>query len=222
MRPGPSLDASRATYHGQVSSERFQALYPRVRLEALTDGIYAVAMTLLVLDVRLPEDFRPGSAAQLLQGLTDLWPKVFPYLLSFGVLGLRWLAAVQTRSRAELLGGAYIRWWLLHLLLITCVPFTTIVVGRYASLAPAVWLYAGNIGLLAAASWWQLNLLPDVDDDRHLRGRQVPSLLLLGSAVVCIVWSLFDSPHALWAFVLNLAGPALRRRSRSFDARVAP
>jgi uncharacterized membrane protein len=44
-------------------------MFSRARLDALSDGIFAVAMTLLVLDVRLPEDFRPHDAAELLAGL---------------------------------------------------------------------------------------------------------------------------------------------------------
>jgi uncharacterized membrane protein len=199
----------------EMPNVRPRALYPRARLDALTDGIYAVAMTLLVLVIRLPDDFHPGNPAQLSQGLIDLWPKVFPYFLSFGVLGLRWLAAVRASTEAELLGGAYIVWWMLSLLLITCVPFTTIVVGRYASLAPAVWLYAGNIALLAVASWCQLKSLPKEEAIHHVRARQTSVLLLLASAVACIVCSLFAPSHALWAFMLNAVGPALARRSEA-------
>ena len=46
-------------------------------------------MTLLVLDVRLPEDFAPRDANDLLKGLLGLAPKFLPYVLSFAVLGLR-------------------------------------------------------------------------------------------------------------------------------------
>jgi uncharacterized membrane protein len=186
-------------------------------VDALTDGIYAVAMTLLVLDVRLPDNFHPSNSAQLSQGLIDLWPKVFPYFLSFGVLGLRWLAAVRSRTEAELLNGAYIAWWMLSLLLITCVPFTTIVVGRYASFAPAIWLYAGNIALLAVASWCQLRLLADARDTDHAQSRQISVLLLIASAMACIVCSFVEPKHALWAFMLNLVGPALARRSAASE-----
>jgi hypothetical protein len=45
----------------------------------LSDGIFGVAMTLLILDVRLPDDFRPRDGAELLQGLVELWPKFLPY-----------------------------------------------------------------------------------------------------------------------------------------------
>jgi uncharacterized membrane protein len=75
-------------------------MYPKARLDALSDGIFAVAMTLLVLDVRLPEDFHPRDAAELLAGLGSLWPKILPYVLSFGVLGLRWLANLELRTSA--------------------------------------------------------------------------------------------------------------------------
>jgi len=66
------------------------------------------------------------------------------------VLGLRWLSNVEVRSRAEYVGHEYVNWWLLYLLLITCVPFTTIIAGRFAHHAPAIWLYAGHTLLIAA------------------------------------------------------------------------
>ena len=60
---------------GKRMAERF---YPRARLDALNDAVFGVAMTLLVLDLRLPEDFRAHSAQELLDGLRALWPKFFP------------------------------------------------------------------------------------------------------------------------------------------------
>ena len=183
-------------------------------MDALTDGIYAVAMTLLVLDMRLPDDFRPDGASAMLEGLLGLWPKFMPYLLSFTVLGLRWLSSIQVRSRAEAQGGgSFVAWWLLHLLLITCVPFTTIVVGRFGHFAPAVWLYAGNTLLIAIASWQMLALTPELEHDHHLRSRQVSLLLLLASALLCICWSFVNPHQALWALALNLATPAVSRLS---------
>ena len=56
------------------------------------------------------------------------------------MLGFRWLSNIQVRSRGELVGREYVNWWLLYLLLITCVPFTTIIIGRFGTLAPAIWL----------------------------------------------------------------------------------
>jgi len=179
----------------------------------MTDGIYSVAMTLLVLDVRLPDNFHPADAEQLVQGLLNMWPKVLPYVLSFVVLGLRWLAGVQLRSKAELLSAAYIRWWLLYLLLITCVPFTTILVGRFGVFAPAIWLYAGNTALIAIVCWRLMKLTPEIENEHHVYGRQLSLILLFMSALLCIGWSFISPQHALWGLLLNLAAPVAMRRS---------
>ena len=61
-------------------------MFAKSRLDALHDGIFSVAMTLLVLDVRLPEDFHPRDAAELTSAIGNLWPKFLPYLLSFTII----------------------------------------------------------------------------------------------------------------------------------------
>ena len=129
-------------------------MFSKARIDTLRDGIFAVAMTLLILDIRLPDDFRPADGSEFLQGLAALWPKFLPYVLSFGLLGLRWLSNIEIRSRAEFVNREYTNWWLLYLLLITCVPFSTIVVGRFAHFPPAIWLYAGHTLLIAAVGLW--------------------------------------------------------------------
>ncbi len=92
-----------------------------------------------------------------------LWPKFLPYFISFFVLGLRWMANVQVEIKGELVSASFARWWLVSLFLITCVPFTTIVFGRFPGEAPAIWLYAGNTALIAAVSARMLALLPDLE-----------------------------------------------------------
>jgi hypothetical protein len=69
------------------------------------------------------------------------------------VFGLRWINSVQTRTRSEGFGRTHCRWWLVYLLLVTCVPFTTIVIGRFAGLSPTIWLYAGNMALIGIVSF---------------------------------------------------------------------
>jgi uncharacterized membrane protein len=125
-------------------------VYPKARIDALTDGIFAVAMTLLALDLKLPHELHPADSRALLDALRGLWPKFFPYLLSFYVLGTSWLSLIRLRSRGEFVDRHYASWCLAHLLLATGLPFSTTVVGRFASQAPAVWLYAANMAALAA------------------------------------------------------------------------
>ena len=109
----------------------------KARLDALTDGIFAVAMTILILDVRLPDDFHPADTNALLRAIRDLWPKFVPYLISFFVLGNNWLASIQLKSGEEFVSRSYAARSLLYLVLATCLPFSTTVLGRFGNLAPA-------------------------------------------------------------------------------------
>jgi uncharacterized membrane protein len=194
-------------------------MFSKARLDTLSDGIFGVAMTLLILDVRLPENFHPRDGGELLRGLADLWPKFLPYLLSFGVLGLRWLANTELRSRAEYVSREYANWWLLYLLLITCVPFSTIVVGNFASLPPAIWLYAGHTLLIAAVGMRLVAVTPDLEQGDHLRHRQLSAKLLIASSLLAIALSFVNSRMALWALALNLIAPLLKKWSQRPELR---
>ena len=188
-------------------------MFSKARLDTLSDGIFGVAMTLLILDVRLPDDFHPKDGAELLQGLAGLWPKFLPYVLSFGVLGLRWLSNVEVRSRAEYVNREYVNWWLLYHFLITCVPFTTIVVGRFAHFAPAIWLYAGHTLLIALVGLRLVSITPHLEMGDHLRHRQISGIVLIVSSLLAIGLSFVNSRVALWALALNFATPLFRRWS---------
>ena len=135
-------------------------------------------------------------------------------MISFLVLGLRWLSTIQVRSRAESFEREYVMWWLFYLLLITCVPFSTIVVGRFASFAPAIWLYAANTILVAAVSFRMMALTPEIEQGHHLRERAASLVLLIVSSLLAVAWSFYSPHQALWAFALNLAAPWLARRGR--------
>ena len=185
--------------------------YPKARIDALSDGVFAVAMTLLVLDLHLPDALAP-DAPHLAAALVDLWPKFAAYALSFAILGMRWLSNAQVTSRAEHFSGSYLAWWLFYLLLITCVPFTTTLVGRFAGLAPATWLYAANTGLLAVAAGRMAALTPELHDPLLMRRRQWGLAVLLASALLCFGLSFVLPKLALWAFALNFIAPALTRR----------
>jgi uncharacterized membrane protein len=194
-------------------------MFSKARLDTLSDGIFGVAMTLLILDVRLPADFQPRDSADLLRGIAGLWPKFLPYLLSFGVLGLRWLSNIEVRSRAQFVGREYVNWWLLYLLLITCVPLSTMIVGRYAHLPPAIWLYAGHTLLIAAVGLRLVAVTPELELGVHLRRRQISAAVLMVSSLLAIAISFVDPELALWALALNFAVPLLRNWSDRMASR---
>ena len=128
------------------------------RIEALSDGIFAFAMTLLVLDIKMPK--LPETAVQaglLVPSLFILWPKFFSYFMSFVILGVFWVAH---HGYAHFLKRTD-RWllWsnLLFLLLIVCVPFSTDLIGDYPGQKVAVMIYGSNIAALSLTlylQWW--------------------------------------------------------------------
>ncbi len=194
-------------------------MYPKARLDALSDSIFGVAMTLLVLDVRLPDTFQAHDAAELLQGLRGLTPKFLPYLLSFLVLGLRWLSNIHLRSKEESCSRKYAEWWLGYHLAITCVPLTTIVVGRFAEFAPAIWLYAGNTILISIVSFRLMALTPSFERRDHLHERQISLAMLIATSLLVVGWSFVSPAQSLWLFALNYASPLINRWIRAVRRR---
>jgi uncharacterized membrane protein len=66
--------------------------HPNARLEALSDGVFAIAMTLLVLDLRLPSPETLTSSMALWAALRHLAPEAFAFILSFAVILITWVS----------------------------------------------------------------------------------------------------------------------------------
>jgi uncharacterized membrane protein len=185
-------------------------MIPKSRLDALTDGVFAVAMTLLVIDLRLPQNFHPANASELLHGLAGLWNQALVYVISFYVLSLRWTELVRKSPRNEMVSERYTKWALVHLLPVTLVPFTTTVVAGYVSLAPAIWLYATNIILFALVTI-RMNTIAQSDKDRgSLLEDQLGLVVLIVASVLTIVASFVVPKWAMLAYLVNLVDKPLR------------
>jgi uncharacterized membrane protein len=78
------------------SPERFWI--SRARLEALVDGIFAIAMTLLILEIRVPDLEERRSAEGLLRAIVHLGPALFSYVLSFSMLAIFWYRSARGRE----------------------------------------------------------------------------------------------------------------------------
>lgn len=191
-------------------------MIPKPRLDALTDGVFAVAMTLLVIDLRVPDSFAPKDAGELLHYLARIWNQVLVYVVSFYVLSLQWIGAVRIRPAGEEISEQYTRWTMTYLLLITFVPFSTMVVGRYISLPPAIWLYAGNIILLALVAIRMVALSKSDQASLALEDR-LGLLVLIAASLLTVLLSLIIPRWAMLGYLLNLADKPLHwllRRNR--------
>ena len=124
------------------------------RLEAFSDGVLAIAITLLVLDLRVPAH-EPGT---LLHALGLIWPSYLAYVASFFYIGVVWLNHHAAFTRIRMVDRGLLAANLLLLLFTSVLPFPTAVLAdsiRLGSLndqRAAIGLY-GLISTLMAASW---------------------------------------------------------------------
>ena len=123
------------------------------RLEAFSDGIFAIAITLLILEVRAPE---VHDARALWRALGAQWPSYLGYALSFLIIGIMWANHSHIFRLITRCDHTLSMLNLLLMMFIAFVPFPTAVLARNiadpATCGPAIILYSGSI-LLTAVPW---------------------------------------------------------------------
>ena len=120
------------------------------RLHALTDGVYAIAMTLLVLELHVPD---ARTSAELVAGVIAIAPNLFSFALGFAVLGTYWVGSAVNLSHLARVNRAVLFLNVLQLFFISLLPFTTALLGRYPDEAVAVILYALHLEALGLAQY---------------------------------------------------------------------
>jgi uncharacterized membrane protein len=104
---------------------------PRVRFDAFTDAVFAIAMTIMVLELRIPGISRTAPGDVLRQALFDAAPILIAYLLSFIVLSQLWINHSQVSRHSEYLSRVSGQLNLLFLLFVCLVPFPTSLMGEF-------------------------------------------------------------------------------------------
>jgi uncharacterized membrane protein len=119
----------------------------RARLDAISDGIFAVCMTLLVLTLAVPTLSDVGKTG-LTQALVNLLPGIVTYVMSFLTLGIFWVGQQTQLSQLERTDRDYTWIMLAFLLFVTLVPFSTALLARFYESRTALIEYWLNIVVL--------------------------------------------------------------------------
>jgi len=126
------------------------------RLAALSDGVFAVAMTLLLLDLRIPAREAIHSERDLLHAMTAFLPQLAVYLMSFLTLGIFWMGQ-QTQLNHLQRSDRNLSWLhLAFLFAVTLMPVSThflIEFAQYRSALLAYWLNILMLGTILYFSW---------------------------------------------------------------------
>src|SRR5262245_42506291 len=101
------------------------------RLEAFCDGVFAIALTLLIIEFHAPEPSAVRDSAALWSALSHLGPAVFAFLLSFVVILITWINHHNTLALVHRNSTAFMYANGLLLLAVVCIPFTTSLLGKF-------------------------------------------------------------------------------------------
>ena len=194
------------------------------RLIFFSDAIFAIVMTLLILEIRAPDNVPPDVAATEVPNLVwALWPKFFSYVLSFLVIGTYWIAHHQTFRYVRSYNRTLLWLNLVFLLSISFIPFPTDLLGEYGELRFSVIFYAASLGmarLLLAVVWWYIvagpirtgdELDPGMARYHFFRSLAIPALFFLSIGISLVS---VNAAVASWLllFVADVVMWRLQRR----------
>ena len=122
------------------------------RVVAFSDGVFAIAITLLVLSLQVPDSLDDFDGA-----LSDQLPELFAYAISFAVIGKFWLAHHRFYGSLARFDGTLMGLNLLYLAWVVLVPFSSDLLGNYGHEPISVIIYACN--MIAASATFQIQII---------------------------------------------------------------
>jgi uncharacterized membrane protein len=173
------------------------------RLAALSDGVFAFAMTVLALDLHVPAAFTIHSEAELGHSLVELSPRLLTYLMSFLTLGIFWVGQNTQHDLLERSERGYAWIHIAFLMAVTLVPFSTSLLAEFIAYRTALFVYWFNIAFLGAtllAGWYRARAqglvkrdAPEGTDSALVRRVVIAQILYAAAALLCVFsnyWSI--------------------------------
>lgn len=165
------------------------------RIEAFSDGVFAIAITLLVLDLNLPEG---TDDANLVDQIGSLWQDYLAFGLSFAIIGMYWISHHNMFRRIERFNVPLLWLNLLVLASVVFIPFPTRILSDFGDQSISIALYAGTLaftGLSSTVVWiyaYRSHLaVADItyDDYRLITRRMLaPTAVFVVTVPIAFVW----------------------------------
>lgn len=188
------------------------------RIETLVDGVFAIALTLLVLGITVPSVTNPTEAV-LYQSLVDLLPNFYGYFLSFCLLAVFWRINHSQFNRIKRADNTLLWITILWLVFVALVPFSAFFIGEYGNYQiPNIFfdLNLFAIGFLLFLNWYHAINRGLVDESEIKRGKSVlianlmlPVISLVAIGVTFLPF--FKEYSYGWSSLVYLAIPFLKR-----------
>lgn len=190
--------------------------FPKNRVEALTDGIFAIAMTLLVLSLDVPAGIQDSSNVAVMAMLADLAPDLYHYFLAFFILASFWIAHHAQMDRLRHIDRSFLWINIATLMFVTLVPFSVNLIGDYPDETFAAVAFEANLlilGLLFAAQWFYAvrdrRLVHPGTDVRpgNLRVMVVPAVSVVAILLALAGWTWSTALYAFIPLVMRFLPP---------------
>ena len=188
------------------------------RIVAFSDGVFAIAITLLVLQLGVPSNIHGDDLNRV---LLDQWQDLLAYVISFAVIGRLWIVHHGLFSRVTGFDSQLLGLNLFYLGWVALLPFSSAVLGDHGGDTAAIVLYAINLSGIVLVGMWMagyarragLSKMPDEEAREGHRRASLIAAIFLASIPVALVAP--GVARFLWlALFIDPAGRHLRRRKR--------
>ncbi len=185
------------------------------RIVAFSDGVFAIAITLLVLNLTVDKGL---SGKQLTDALVDNWDNLVAYGISFAVIGRFWIVHHRMFSEVKAFDGRLLGLNLFYLAWIVLIPFSSQVLGDYGGETPSVVLYSVNLAAVVLVGLWmsmdaRRRGLTTIDDETH-RENRIRSTYIAGIFLLSIPLGFVAPRAAPYLWLLLFLDPSARLVSR--------
>ena len=157
------------------SGERFS----KARLERLTDGVFAIVMTILVLEITIPHISQTQVSIELPKELIELWPALLSYAISFIILGFFWISHDDQFHYIRRVNRPLLGLSIFYLMFIALIPFSASLLGEFGNQQFSIFVYGTNLIICSFWNylhWWYAtrnHLLVDKDLDQSFIRREL-------------------------------------------------
>ncbi|HEX4857658.1 MAG TPA: TMEM175 family protein [Usitatibacteraceae bacterium] len=197
------------------------------RTDALTDGIFAVAMTLLVIELKVPEALHVKTNAELIEALVHLLPKFIGWLVSFFVLAMFWWGHHRAFNGVRHVDGKLVALNLAFLGFVSFMPFASALTGEYGRALASQMVYAGTmlcVAIFAQLIWRYIHRHPELCAQPmsapELAGARARTFMLMALCVVSILVALLLPGAGNMAFMfMGFAGAVGRKAEARASAK---
>lgn len=188
------------------------------RIVAFSDGVFSIAITLLVLELKLPEHLANG---EIWHALGEQREQFLAYAISFAVIARFWLVHHSFFSEVKAFDSRLIGLNMLYLGFVVLIPFSSQVLGEYGGQLPSVVVYSANLTAVVLVgqgmAWDARHAGLAKSDAQTERESLIRSLFIAGVFLLSIVVALFDAsiaPYMWLALFFEGRGHVIERLSR--------